>query len=114
MNKDNTRNGHKNGWHFNVYYWLFNTEGLFNRMKWEVLNNSTLDKAAEAILFSLRECQTEDAIYCELSFDARTPDGIPYTFSNIRAALRHWDYACLRHAAGQCPFCAASISRRTE
>ena len=69
-------NGHKNWNHWNVSLWLFNDEGLYNHMKWCVKTTRTLDLAAR---------------YLTVTLDDNTPDGAPYTFTSIRAALKGWN-----------------------
>ena len=73
-------NGHKNWNHWNVSLWLFNEEPMYRMMCNEVQRARTLDDAARNILHNL-----SGGIYIH------TPDGAPYTFTSIRAALRRWD-----------------------
>ena len=70
-----TYNGHKNWNHWNVSLWLHNDYGLYQTVDWFCSTLSTKDEAASAILDTLR--------------GQATPDGAPYTFSSIRAALRY-------------------------
>lgn len=66
-------NGHKN-WNFwNVSLWLFNDECLYGIVKHHCLRSGTKDEAAKRILAELLD---------------KTPDGAPYTFSSVRAAIR--------------------------
>ena len=68
-------NGHKNWNHWNVSLWLFNDEELYRLTQWAVRHARTLDDAANWI-----NHLTND----------ETPDGAPYTFTSIRAALVGW------------------------
>ena len=69
-------NGHKNWNHWNVSLWLFNDEGLYRLMVGIVRRSSTKDIAAKEILGYLPK---------------RTPDGAPYTYTSVRAALVGWE-----------------------
>lgn len=64
--------GHRNYNHWNVALWLFNDEGLYSAVKDAVARTDTKDEAARVLLCILPE---------------KTPDGAPYTFSSVRAAL---------------------------
>ena len=66
-------NGHKNWNHWNVSLWINNDEGLY-RMAMECVR-TTRNKEAAARVF----------IHCIP--DTHTPDGAPYTFSSVRAAI---------------------------
>lgn len=67
-------NGHKNWNHWNVKLWLFNDENWHRIVVNKVRRTSNLDDAARWILESVETpC---------------TPDGAPFTFTSIRAALR--------------------------
>ena len=68
--------GHKNWNHWNVSLWLFNEYPLYVLMCNCVEHLSTLNVAAAAILERLPDS---------------TPDGAPYTFTTVRAAITHWD-----------------------
>ena len=68
--------GHKNWNHWNVALWLFNDEGLYRLMVEEVRASSTKDIAAKDILYYLPR---------------HTPDGAPYTYTSVRAALVEWE-----------------------
>lgn len=72
-----TYNGHKNRNYWNVALWLFNDYGLYSLMRSAVAECRTKDDAARYILASLDQRQT--------------PDGCPYTYSAIRAALVGWE-----------------------
>ena len=74
------KNGHKNYNHWNVALWLFNDEGMYRHMVGLVNLSNTLDEAATWILEDLNEY-----------YKGVTPDGAPYSFTSIRAALRHWN-----------------------
>lgn len=65
-------NGHKNWNHWNVALWLFNDYDLYQRLQ------------------RLKRRYTRDGMARILASDysgQRTPDGAPYTFTSIRAAL---------------------------
>ena len=70
-------NGHKNWNHWNVSLWLFNDERYYNWMRWCVKTTTTLDKAARKMI--------------DMLDDTHTPDGAPYSYTSIRAALVGWD-----------------------
>lgn len=64
--------GHKNRNHWNVALWIGNDEGLYNLAREAIRRSKTKNNAAHYML----ECLPE-----------KTPDGVPYTFSSVRAAL---------------------------
>jgi hypothetical protein len=69
-------NGHKNWNHWNVSLWIKNDEGLYRLALECIRETQTLDDAARKFIG-----------YCD--FDgSKTPDGVPYTFSSVRAAIR--------------------------
>ena len=71
--------GHKNYNHWNVALYLNNDYGTYKLMQECVeANPGNRDKAAYLILNSLGE-------------GAKTPDGVPYTFTTVRAALVGWE-----------------------
>jgi hypothetical protein len=65
-------NGHKNWNHWNVALWINKDEGLC-RMALGAARRTTLDAAATELMQVLE--------------GQKTPDGAPYTFSSVRAAL---------------------------
>lgn len=67
-------NGHKNWNHWNVSLWIGNDEGLYRR-------------ACHLMRFYSRNSAAHRLLE-ELGPDAKTPDGAPYTFTTVRAALR--------------------------
>ena len=70
-------NGHKNWNHWNVSLWLFNDEGLYRFMVDEMRRSGTRDDAARRMVSLL---------------PSKTPDGAPYTFTSVRAALVGWEW----------------------
>lgn len=69
-------NGHKNWNHWNVSLWINNDEGLYNLAR-RACKTYNKDYAARYVLESL--------VYVGIT---ETPDGAPYSFSSVRAALR--------------------------
>jgi len=69
-------NGHKNWNHWNVSLWLFNGEYSYNLMRQAVKEQRTLDLAARWLTMHYG--------------GGLTPDGAPYTYTSIRAALAGW------------------------
>lgn len=71
-----TYNGHPSYNAWNVSLWINNDEGLY-RMALELIADcATRDDAASAMLDTLQECGMSD-----------TPDGAPFTKTNIRRAM---------------------------
>jgi hypothetical protein len=69
-----TYNGHKNWNHWNVSLWLMNDEGLYRQVEQTISDMGTLDAAARALAAQWK--------------GQSTPDGAPYSFTTIRAAIR--------------------------
>lgn len=69
--------GHKNRNFWNVALWIGNDEGLYRMAREHIRRAKTKDEAARAILAELQSAGVE-----------KTPDGAPYSFSAIRAAIR--------------------------
>lgn len=71
-----TYNGHKNRNHWNVALWIGNDEGLY-RLALDCMRLAgTKDAAAQAFVETMRE-----------GGFSKTPDGAPYSFSAVRAAM---------------------------
>jgi len=89
-------NGHKNWNHWNVSLWLFNDEGLYNLMSECVRRAPTLDVAARNLLHliagnaALWHTDGVTLLGADMG-PAATPDGAPYTFTSVRAALVGWE-----------------------
>ncbi len=69
--------GHKNYNAWNVALYLFNEERLYRLCQEAVTRARTLDDAASYV-------------YARLE-GQKTADGVPYTRTNIRLALQHWE-----------------------
>lgn len=69
--------GHKNYNAWNVSLYLFNEEPLYREMCRVVNSSRTLDRAAERLMEQLA--------------GEKTADGVPYTKTNVRLALQHWE-----------------------
>ena len=71
--------GHKNHAAWNVSLYLFNEYALYTEMRRIVSTSRTLNEAAKRIM-------------SELGLEgAKTPDGVPYTYTNVRLALSNWE-----------------------
>jgi len=70
-------NGHKNWNHWNVALWIRNDEGLYRDARDHIARYRTKDAAARHM-------------FAHLSGE-KTPDGAPYSYSSIRAALAGFD-----------------------
>ena len=66
--------GHRNRNAWNVALYLFNEYELYKMVQRCVNNTRTLDEAAHLIMAQLG--------------GQKTPDGVPYTYTNVRLALR--------------------------
>ena len=75
-------NGHKNWNHWNVSLWINNDPELYEFAHAWVRTESNRDIAARGFLNELLNGQ----IYGRSVY--KTPDGAPYSFSSIRAAMR--------------------------
>lgn len=69
--------GHRNRNAWNVALYLFNEYRLYQRMREIVKASRTLDEAADTLANELA--------------GQKTPDGVPYTRTNIRLALQNWE-----------------------
>lgn len=73
-----TYNGHKNYNYWNVSLWLNNDEGIYRNVVEAIRSLKDKDRATRYLLEQLPE---------------RTPDGVKYTFRNVREALKYFDEA---------------------
>lgn len=71
-----TYQGHKNWNHWNVALWIMNDEGLYRAACRCERSATTKDNAARRFLQELDEAGI-----------TKTPDGAPYSFSSVRAAI---------------------------
>lgn len=72
-------NGHKNWNHWNVSLWLSNEEFLYTAMMRAIRSCNTKDGAARKLYRDLVEFGI-----------TKTPDGVPYSVTSIRAAMREF------------------------
>ena len=79
--------GQKNWNHWNVSLWLFNEECLYRAMCCYVRRADTLDEAAGLILAHVQRIGSATERH-----PVTTPDGAPYTFTSIRAAIANWQH----------------------
>lgn len=77
VNKMSSYNGYRSYNAWNVSLWLNNDEGLYSLMIEHVRNIKPRQAAAHALHHYLTE-------ECGLS---QTPDGVPFTVTNIREAM---------------------------
>lgn len=77
MGKHREYQGHRNRNAWNVALYLFNEYSLYQEMCSIVRSSRTLDRATERLM--------------EVLGGSKTPDGVPYTKTNIRLALQHWE-----------------------
>ena len=73
---ERTYNGHKNYNYWNVSLWLFNDAPMYYKMKLACESLKDKDRAARYLLETLPE---------------KTPDGVKFTFRNIREALKSFE-----------------------
>ena len=74
-------NGHKNWNHWNVSLWINNDENLYRSALSFIRAAGNKDRAAKAFLHALTSSDYGQAML-------KTPDGAPYSFSSVRAAMR--------------------------
>ena len=74
-----TYNGHKNWNHWNVSLWINNDEGLYRLAQDCVKYGHNRSHAAALFLERLEDI---------LGDNLKTPDGAPYTLTNVIAAMR--------------------------
>lgn len=72
-------NGHKNWNHWNVSLWISNDEGLYNLARDCIRRARNRDQAARNFLALLD--------INGIGNNEKTPDGAPYSFSAVRAAM---------------------------
>lgn len=72
--------GHKNRNHWNVSLWLNNDERLYREMIHFIGYARRKADAARMMMASLRSLGI-----------THTPDGVPYSVTAIRAAMRGWE-----------------------
>ncbi len=72
-----TYNGHPSYNAWNISLWIHNDQGLYAMAREDIRTTATRDEAAQRMLESL-----------QLMGVTHTPDGAPYTATNIRRAMR--------------------------
>lgn len=77
MGKHKAYQGHRNYNAWNISLYLFNDEATYRDVQAVVGRSSKLDHAAK---FLVEHCLPK-----------KTPDGVPYTVTNVRLALQHFD-----------------------
>lgn len=78
-----TYQGHKNRNAWNVALYLANEEPLYRLCQ---------DAMKRVLGRGHRSFTTDDAArYVLRQLPERTPDGVPYTFTNVRLALANWE-----------------------
>ena len=70
-------NGHKNWNHWNVSLWINNDEGLYRQAKYWVRQSDNKVMAAKAMMLELENVGL-----------LKTPDGAPFSYTTILAAMR--------------------------
>ena len=73
-------NGHKNRNHWNVSLWLNNDESLYRAMLSHMRAANNKNRAARSLYHALTHADYGIPT-------PRTPDGVPYSVSAIRAAM---------------------------
>ena len=72
-----TYNGHKNWNHWNVSLWIHDDESIYRLVRDLIREAGNRNEAARRFVNVMREIG-----------HTATPDGAPYTFTTVRAALR--------------------------
>lgn len=71
--------GHKNWNHWNVALWIANDWPAYSYANDCVKRAPNRDEAARWVL-----------TFCRNAWGPKTPDGAPFSFTSVRAALAHW------------------------